>query len=64
MEVCQRASQVNPISIVMIKEVKVKKVIFSKSNVMLHQLQLIIDRNFSGYFKNFCAALGNFNVCK
>ena len=51
MEVCQHASQVNPISIVRIKEVKVKKVIFFESNVMLHQLQLIIGRNFSGYFK-------------
>ena len=37
MEVCQRASQVNPISIVMIKAVKVKKVFFFKSNVMLYQ---------------------------
>ena len=63
MEVCQRASQVNPISIVTIKAVKVKTVIFFKSKVMLHQLQLIIDRNVSGYFKNFCAALGNFQVC-
>ena len=37
MEVCQHASQVNPLSIVMIIAVKVKKVVFFKSNVMLHQ---------------------------
>ena len=37
MEVCQRASQVNPISIVMIIAVKVKKVFFFESNVMLYQ---------------------------
>ena len=37
MEVCQHASQVNRLSIVMIKAVKVKKVFFFKSNVMLHQ---------------------------
>ena len=37
MEVCEHASQVNRLSIVMIIAVKVKKVVFFKSNVMLHQ---------------------------
>ena len=37
MEVCQHASQVNLLSIAMIIAVKVKKVVFFKSNVMLHQ---------------------------